>query len=190
MAASSVAQKLKLEEEYNKLEEDVAASKLLDEKNCGRVTVWCTSTLKALGSMTFCSAVMSLAVSGDQLFVGDAGGNISIYAHHSCSEGFKAEIRAQVEQSARANLCVSSSFLSRREKLQVKAIVLPGGAACTHAILCICLHKMDTTDLHLTPVVQEHHCDPWSPGGKHRRPCAGHRPSHGVRESAVAGRGL
>ena len=141
MAASSVAAKLKLEEEYNKMERDVAANKLLDEKNCGRVTVWCTSSLKALGSMTFGSAVMSLAVSGDQLFVGDVKGNISIYAHHSSNAGLKAELRAQVEQSARANSYIASSFLTRREKLQVKAIVLPGAAARNQAGSCICLRK-------------------------------------------------
>ena len=63
VAASSVAAKLKLEAEHSEqMQRSAGDSKHSDAENCGRVTVWCTSSLKPLGSMTFASVIMSLSI--------------------------------------------------------------------------------------------------------------------------------
>ena len=63
VAASSVAAKLKLEAEHSEqMQCNAGDSKHSDSENCGRVTVWCTSSLKPLGSMTFASVIMSLSI--------------------------------------------------------------------------------------------------------------------------------
>lgn len=120
MAASSVAAKLKLEAEQSKLKQDALACDSLNDDKCGRVTIWCTTTLKPIGSISFNNVVMSLSIAGGQLFVGDVGGEISIFAHHTSCEAFKAQICARVDQSARVESTIASCFLARREKLQVQ----------------------------------------------------------------------
>jgi hypothetical protein len=63
VAASSVAAKLKLEAEHCEQMQCIAGdSKHSDAEDCGRVTVWCTSSLKPLGSMTFANVIMSLSI--------------------------------------------------------------------------------------------------------------------------------
>ena len=136
MAASSVAAKLKLEAEHTKLKQESPASDALNDDQCGRVTVWCTTRLIALGSIAFDCVVMSLTIVGDQLFVGDVGGNISIFAHHASREGFKAEIQARVEQSVRVESSIASSFLARRQKLQVKIQPVSLGFSGMHFTHC------------------------------------------------------
>ena len=118
MAASSVAAKLKLTEQHSALLQHSQDAGLADDDKCGRVTVWCTSTLKPLGSMTFDNVVMSLSVVRDKLFVGEVSGSISIFAHQSSLDEFHMQIAAQVTQSVSANAMLTSRFLERREKLQ------------------------------------------------------------------------
>jgi len=117
MAASSVAAKLKLTEQHSALRQHSQDAGLADDDKCGRVTVWCTSTLKPLGSMTFDNVVMSLSVVCDKLFVGEVSGSISIFAHQSSLDEFHTQIAAQVTRSVSANAMLTSRFLERREKL-------------------------------------------------------------------------
>ena len=125
MAASSVAGKLKLEARQAELIQGTSASVLDEESKCGRVTVWCTSTLKPLGSITCDSIVMSLSAVDKKLFVGDVDGNISIYAHHCSTGEFQAQLQAQVLQSTKANALIESKFLARRNQLEVSKKSLP-----------------------------------------------------------------
>ena len=125
MAASSVAGKLKLEARQAELIQSTSACELADAGKCGRVTVWCTSTLKPLGTIAFGSIVMSLSAVDKKLFVGDVDGNIAIYAHHSSKSDFHAQLQAQVIQSTNANALIESKFLARRTQLEVSKANLP-----------------------------------------------------------------
>ena len=121
LAASSVAMRLKLQDTQHEIMETsgVGQDEMMQlEQNCGRVTVWCTSSLKPLGSMTFESVIMSLSAMEHKLFVGGVDGKISIFSHTAGADSFRAQMTMLVEQGTAANSMIATNFETRRKKLE------------------------------------------------------------------------